>query len=389
MGHHDCCASHRNHYANSDGPSVSSPREETPRPVRSGRTARAKRPGIAVTGAADGLGAALAVRLVGNEDVGKVVGLDDRRGPVPGVTWRVLDVRDPGLAARLTKVDTLVHLAVDTGLDGDRKARSEHNVRAAQTVLTAAAACGVRRVVLCTSAMVYGALPDNPVPLDEDAPLRAVPDGGLLSDWLEMERLARQAPRSHPGLQVTVVRPATVVGGGADSVLTRHFEAPRLLVVRDSHPRWQFCHVDDLVSALELAALERVTGVVTVGCEGWMEQEDVELVSGLRRIELPSSLAFGTAERLHRLGVIPAPASDLQYLVHPWVVSSERLRTAGWRPAYDNPTALGLLLEQVRGHHALAARRVGKRDAGIGAGAAVAVVGTAALVRIARKKRRG
>jgi nucleoside-diphosphate-sugar epimerase len=179
-----------------------------------------------------------------------------------------------------------------------------------------------------------------------------------------------------------------VVGAGTDSILTRHFEAPRLLMVRDSRPRWQFCHVDDLVSALELAAVGQVDGAVSVGCDGWMEQEDVELVSGLRRIELPASLAFGTAERLHRLGVIPAPASDLQYVVHPWVVSSARLRSAGWRPAYDNPTALGLLLEQVSGHLAVAARRVGKRDATIGAGAAVAVVGTAALVRIARKKRR-
>ena len=61
----------------------------------------------------------------------------------------------------------------------------------------------------------------------------------------------------------------------------------------------------------------------------------------------------------------------------------------GLMAEYDNPTALGLLLEQVSGHHAVAARRVGKRDATIGAGAAVAVVGTAALVRIARRKRRG
>jgi nucleoside-diphosphate-sugar epimerase len=343
---------------------------------------------VAVTGAADGMGAALAARLAARDDVAKVIGLDDRRGTAAGVTWRVLDVCDPMLASRLAKVDTLVHLAVDTALDGAAKRRSERNVRAAQTALTAAAASGVRRVVLCTSAMVYGALPDNPVPLDDDAPLRAVPDGGLLSDWLEIERLAGQAPRSHPGLQVTVVRPATVVGPGTDSILTRHFEAPRLLMVRDSRPRWQFCHVDDLVSALELAAVGQVDGAVSVGCDGWMEQEDVELVSGLRRIELPASLAFGTAERLHRLGVIPAPASDLQYVVHPWVVSSARLRSAGWRPAYDNPTALGLLLEQVSGHLAVAARRVGKRDATIGAGAAVAVVGTAALVRIARKKRR-
>lgn len=368
---------------------MSSPLEDAAAPVRSRRSGRTQRPTVAVTGAATGLGAALAGRLAQRDDVAKVVGLDQRRGVVPGVTWRVLDVCDPALAGRLAKVDTLVHLSVDTSVEGDARARTARNVRAVQTVLTSAAAAGVRRVVLCTSAMVYGALPDNPVPLEDDAPLRAVPDGGLVSEWLEVEALARQAPISHPGLQVTVLRPATVVGPGVDSVLTRHFEAPRLLVVRDSQPRWQFCHVDDLVSALELAALETVTGELTVGCDGWLEQEEVELVSGMRRIELPAALAFGTAERLHRLGVIPAPASDLQYVVHPWVVSSTRLREAGWRPAYDNPTVLGLLLEQVRGHHAVAARRVGRRDATIGAGAAVAVVGTAALVRIARRKRRG
>jgi nucleoside-diphosphate-sugar epimerase len=365
---------------------VSSPPTEGTATVRSRRT---RKPVIAVTGAASGVGEALARALATRSDVGKVIAIDERRGDVPGVTWRVLDVRDPVLVSRLGKVDTVVHLAFDPGLEGDAATRSERNLRGAQTVLTAAAATGVRRVVLVTSAMVYGALPENAVPLDEDAPLRALPDGALLSDLLEIEQLAQQAPRSHRGLSVTVLRPATVVGPDIDSLLTRHFEAPRLLVVRDSRPHWQFCHVDDLVSALELAALEQVTGNVTVACEGWMEQSEVELVSGMRRIELPSALAFGTAERLHRLGIIPAPASDLQYVVHPWVVPATRLRQAGWRPTYDNPTALGVLLEQVAGHHALASRRVGKRDATIGAaGAAVAVVGTAALVRRARRKKR-
>lgn len=355
--------------------------------VRSRRNGAARGKAVAVTGAADGLGAALVARLTGRADVTRVVGIDATRGGVPGVVWRVVDVTDPALAARLHGVDVLVHLAVDLSLEAGETVRAL-NVRAAQTVLTAAAAAGVGRVVLCTSAMVYGAQPDNPVPLDEDGPLRAVPDGGLLSDLLEIERVARQAVRSHPGLSVTVVRPATLVGPGADSVVTRHFEAPRLLVVRGSRPRWQFCHVDDLVSALVYAATEQVSGAVTVGCEGWLEQEDVERLSGMRRIELPASLAYGTAERLHRLGVIPAPASDLQYLVEPWVVPSSRLRAAGWRPSYDNETALGALLAEVRGRHALAARRVGRKDATIGAGAAVAVVGTAALVRIARKRRR-
>jgi nucleoside-diphosphate-sugar epimerase len=323
-----------------------------------------------VTGAADGLGNAAARALLADPRIGKVIAVDDRRGLLPGATWRVADVRDPALAGRLAKVDVVVHLDLDLGVERADEGTATLNVRGTQTVLTAAAAVGVRRVVLCTSAMVYGASPDNPVPLDEDAPLRAVPDGSLVSDLLEIEDLVGRSRSTHPGLEVTVLRPAAVVGPDIDSVITRHFEAPRLLMVRGSSPRWQFCHVDDLAAAVVPAALGEVTGAVTVGCEGWLEQEEVEHLTGLRRIELPASLALGTAERLHRLGLIPAPASDLQYVMHPWVIPSTRLRETG--------------------HHAVGARRVGRRDATIGAaGAAVAVVGTAALVRRARKKRRG
>ncbi|MDH6123299.1 nucleoside-diphosphate-sugar epimerase [Kitasatospora sp. GP82] len=346
---------------------------------------------VAVTGAAGVLGERVAARLVASPHVRKVLALDDRRGEVPGVHWRVLDVRDPAVAERLAGVDVVVHLAMDLGMESDPRARSAYNVRGAQTVVTAAAAAGVGRVVLCTSAMVYGALPDNEVPLAEDSELRATEEASLVGDLLEIERLARRAPRAHPGLQVTVMRPAVVVGPGVDTVLTRHFEAPRLLVVAGSRPCWQFCHVDDLASALEYAALGLVEGEVTVGCDGWLEQEDVEELSGIRRMELPASLALGTAARLHRLGLTPAPAGDLAYTMYPWVVSGSRLHEAGWRPLFGNEEVLAELLEQVSGKHAVAGRRLGGKEAATSlgaAGATVALVGTAALVRRARKRRR-
>lgn len=374
-------------------------------------------PAAAVTGAGRGLGLALVRRLVGagasgspahggpkgtadpprgaaGEDGhrqrsrGDVVGIDATTIALePDVRWRQHDVRDPAIVGALAGVHTLVHLDSDVSVEANPRERSEHNVRGTQTVLTAAAAAGVRRVVLLTSAMVYGARPDNPVPLPEEAPLRAQPDGALVGDWLEIEELARSAERVHPGLRVTVVRPAALVGPGVDSLFTRHFEAPRLLVVSATTPAWQFCHVDDLVRALELIVARQLDGPLTVGCEGWLEQSRVERISGMRRIELPLTLAMGTAERLHRLGVTPAPASDLQYVMYPWVVGSQRLRAAGWRPVYDNETALEALLEQVSGHHAVAARRVTRRDATLGAaGAAVAVVGTAAILRRARRR---
>jgi nucleoside-diphosphate-sugar epimerase len=173
-----------------------------------------------------------------------------------------------------------------------------------------------------------------------------------------------------------------------DTFVTRHFEAPRLLVVKGSAPRWQFCHTDDLVSALELAVTGEVVGAFAVGCEGWLEQDQVEELSGLRRIELPAGLTFGTAQRLHRVGITPAPATDLSYVVYPWVVDCATLRAAGWQPCYDNESALAALLEQRTGHHAVAGRRLAGKEATItAAGATVAVIGTAAIVRRARRRR--
>jgi nucleoside-diphosphate-sugar epimerase len=358
--------------------------------VRARRNGREGAAVIAVVGAATGAGRGIAVSLAARSDVKRVVAIDAVRGDYDGVTWRILDHTDPAIVSGITGCDAVVHAAVDVGVTDDPAERSRRNLRGAQTVLTASAAAGVGRVVVVTSAMVYGALDDNPLPLADDAPLRAPADGGLISGLLEIEALCERAPRSHPGMSVTVVRPATVVGRGIDTVLTRHFEAPRLLIVRGSKPAWQFCHVDDLVSALELVVMDDLDGPITVASDGWLSHDQVAALTGRASIELPPSVAFGAVNRLHRMGITPAPASELRFGTRPWAVSSARIRQAGWRAEYDNETALEALLEEISGRHAVASRRIGRKEtaATLGAaGAAAAVIGTAAVVRRARRRK--
>jgi len=162
--------------------------------------------------------------------------------------------------------------------------------------------------------------------------------------------------------------------------------------VKGCAPRWQFCHVDDLTSALEFAVGSGIDGQFAVGCDGWLEQDEVEQISGLKSIELPARLTFGTAQRLHRLGVTPAPAIDLRYVVYPWVVDCATLREAGWRPRFDNAAALRVLLDQRNGRHAVAGRRIARTEVTVtaaGATVAAAAIGTAAIVRRARRRHRG
>jgi nucleoside-diphosphate-sugar epimerase len=80
-------------------------------------------PVVAVTGAAGGIGRALAIRLASSPKVKKVIAIDASRGDIAGVTWRVADVRDPALASRLTGADVVVHADFDLAPDSDAKQR--------------------------------------------------------------------------------------------------------------------------------------------------------------------------------------------------------------------------------------------------------------------------
>lgn len=281
-------------------------------------------------------------------------------------------------------------LAQHAGLPArDRQATA---VATAQHTLAAARAAGTRHVVVVTSAVVHGAWPDRPVVHDHDPLPRGadVPRDGVVGDLAAVEAVVARASRRRTPL-VTVLRPAALVGPGVDTFVTRHFEAPRLLTVRGAVRQWQFAHVEDVASAARFAVDHRLTGALTVGAPDVLTPSQVEAAAGMRRVELAATTAFGTAERLHRVGVLPSPASELAFVVYPWTVAADRLTAAGWTPRWSSVACLDVLLEGVQGRVAVAGRRMGSRDAAAlgAAGAAVALIGTAAVWRQARTRRRG
>jgi hypothetical protein len=119
----------------------------------------------------------------------------------------------------------------------------------------------------------------------------------------------------------------------------------------------------------------------------------VESLSGLKSVELPARLTFSAAQRLHRLGITPAPAAELRYVAYPWVVDCAALRAVGWHPAFTNSEALEALLAAREGHRAVVGRRITRKDAAVtaasAAGAAAAAVGAAAIVHQVRKRNQG
>jgi nucleoside-diphosphate-sugar epimerase len=259
-----------------------------------------------------------------------------------------LDLAAPDADAALLEVvkgaDALVHLAWQIP-DGPESRRRSHRVNEANRlgldrVLAAASEAGVDHVVVVSSATVYGAWPDNPVPLSEDAPLRPNPAFAFAVGKAEAERAVNEWAQDHPEVAVAVLRPAVTVGG-VERPLYQALGATRAPRGADGGRPVQYLHVDDLAAAVLIVLAERLAGVFNVAPDAGIREDTARaLAGGLARVALPARLAGAVAAWSWDLWRSGIPKEALPYSLHPWVIASDRLRGVGWRPRYSSEEAL-------------------------------------------------
>ena len=268
-----------------------------------------------------------------------LIGADDALGArvrallAASVSRRPLVVIDdptaagPDLKAKLEGADELVLLS--GGLEGTRG------------VLDAAGSVGINRIVVLSTATVYGAWDTNPVPLTEDATLRPNPDLDFAVRAAERERLVAEWRGEHPSATVAVLRPATPVAEGVSGWLADGLRAAASVrAAGPDDPPAQFVHLDDLAAAVVVALEKGIDGPRNVAPDGWIAGDEVRALLGGPRVRVPSAIAKRMAVLRWRLGVAPAPPGLVPYTVHPWVVANDRLRAEGWVPAHSNEEAL-------------------------------------------------
>ena len=291
---------------------------------------------VVITGLDTPLGRRVACRTA--EDPGiEVVGLAG--GPVPDVPPQVdvrhVDLGRDDLKPLLDHADALLHLATSVPASPTAPTR---DVAIARRVLSAAGDTGIGHVVVLSSALVYGAWANNPVPLTEDAPLRPNPGVPFAAERAEIERLTAEWRDAHPGATAAVLRPvrqASEVAGEQDWLLRALRPAPAVPETSDEPPV-QFVDVDDVAAAVDVARRRRLDGAFNVAADGSIPGDEARSLAGVApKVPVPERVA----KRVLRWGLGPTPPELVPYTLNPWVVATDRLRAAGWTPATSSEEA--------------------------------------------------
>lgn len=304
---------------------------------------------VALVGSGSFLGKNLIGLFEESPRIGRIVSVDKKAPETASTKTRHYDLDltrssvQESLAEALVaeQVDTLLHLGFLTA--PSHAIAWAHEVESVGTmhVLNACRRARVRKVVMWSQTLLYGAHPTNPNYLSETHPLRAKRRDPYVADKMDAEAQALHYGRPGRGRMLTVLRTAPILGPTVDNYVTRYLGNRLVPAVMGFDPLWQFLHEADAVAAFKLAVDRDAPGVFNVVGEGVLPLSRAIRLAGGVRVPLPRtacSVLLGTLWATRASSVAPTIVDYLQYLCI--AEGSKARRQLGFSPVHTSREAL-------------------------------------------------
>jgi UDP-glucose 4-epimerase len=299
---------------------------------------------IAVTGTRGLLGGLLVERLGRDAGCRRLLLLDlvpPAKEIRKAVFYRV-DLTEPTASVRIAEAfereqpEVVVHLAFlhhptrNPGYQHELESLGTMHLLHALTLL--AQNGSAPHLILGSSTQVYGARPENPNFLREDAPLAARRDYPLVAEKIDAERQVRRF-HDEGNAPVTILRTAPLIAPGARTLAGRYLSLAAVPTVLGFNPMMQALGLEDAVEAFLLAirrteTLEKngVAVAYNICGGGVLPLHTAIRLCGRRNLPLPAFAAAAMMDTLFSAGLAIAPSAHLDYLRYPCVADGERAR---------------------------------------------------------------
>jgi len=295
-----------------------------------------------VTGGAGYFGTLLVRRLAADGRRVRILDVNRPDDAPAGVEIIQADIRDAAAVARACAgVATVYHNVAQVPLAKDRALFVSVNEGGTRTLLDACLAAGVKKVVHTSSSAVFGAPDHNPV--TEETRPRPQEDYGRAK--LAAEELCHAATAR--GLDVSIIRPRTIMGHGRLGIMQILFEWVRqgrnIPVLGRGDNLYQFVHADDLADACVKAAGRPGAELFNIGAERFSTMRDTleDLVhharTGSRVVSVPIAPALAMMKLTSRLGLSPLGAyHSLMYGRAMYFDVGKAKRLLGYQARFSN-----------------------------------------------------
>ncbi|MEM9489111.1 MAG: SDR family oxidoreductase [Myxococcota bacterium] len=293
---------------------------------------------VVITGISGRLGRVVAQRLH-RDPAYRVVGVDRRPfiGKPKDVDHYRVDLRSKKARDifRGGDVTALIHLGLMHRPRASSAELYSWNVNGTARLLEYCMAYNVPKVVVLSSANVYGPRPDNAQFLTEEAPLLAAQRFPAVRDLVEIDHMASSFFWRARHLDTVILRPVHILGRvrNAPSNYLRMATVPTLL---GFDPMVQIIHERDVAEAVACALTPGVRGIYNITGPGELPLSEILRQLGRKPVPIPHPLARPVWAAAFRLGLSSYPVEEFDFVRYVCMVDGSRAESElGFRPRYS------------------------------------------------------
>jgi len=297
---------------------------------------------VLITGGSGYFGSLLRDRLKAQGEKVRVFDLADAEDRAQDVEFVKGDIRDPArVREACSGCQVIYHCVAQVPLAKDRRLFESVNIQGTENMLAGALAARCGKVIYVSSSAVFGAPETNPVTeVTQPTPAEAYGRAKLAGEAL-CGNFARQ------GLDVSVIRPRTIMGHGRLGIFQILFEWIRtgynVPVLGGGGNRYQFVHADDLADACILAAGRKGPATYNCGADRFGTMREVlehlcaHAGTGSKVVSVPMSPAIALMNLTSALGLSPlGPYHAMMYGRSLYFDITKARTELGWQPRYSN-----------------------------------------------------
>ncbi len=306
-------------------------------------------PIVVITGISGRLGRLLAQRL---HLESAVVGIDRRpfRRRPKDIQLFQADIRrkrcETVFRRYAGRIAAVYHLNIMHDPRIARAQRQSFNLVGTQRVLDYCQRFAVPKLIVLSSAGVYGPRPSNPQFITEDAPLLAGERFEQVQDLVAVDMMAHAFFWKHPEVETVILRPMHIVGRVKNAV-SNYLRMRAIPVPLGFDPLLQLIHESDVVEALLLARRPGVRGVFNLAGTCALPVSAVLRELGKPVLPVPHPLLYLTAQALHAGRLTTFPPEELDYLRFTLLVDTTRAeRDLGFAPRVSARATIRSLVDE-------------------------------------------